>query len=62
MTNLEALKLLLEAVGGDPAQLEDGATNADVIAAIAEAYKSQKSEEPLADQNSSPKNTRSSSK
>lgn len=39
MTNLEALKSVLEALGGDPSTLDVTATNADVIAAIAEAIK-----------------------
>ena len=37
MTNLEALKAVLTALGGNVATLPDGATNADVIAAIATA-------------------------
>lgn len=37
MTNLEALKAVLTALGGNPATLPAGATNADVIAAIATA-------------------------
>lgn len=35
MTNLEALKDVYEALGGDADDLAAGATNADVIAAIA---------------------------
>ena len=37
MTNLEELKAVLTALGGDPTELAAGATNADVIAAIAAA-------------------------
>lgn len=37
MTNLEALKDVLEALGGDADDLPAGATNADVIEAIATA-------------------------
>lgn len=37
MTILEALKAVLTALGGNPATLPAGATNADVIAAIATA-------------------------
>ena len=36
MTNLEALKDVYEALGGDADDLAAGATNADVIAAIAD--------------------------
>lgn len=36
MTNLEALKNVYEALGGDADDLAAGATNADVIAAIAD--------------------------
>lgn len=37
MTNAEALKAVLTALGGNPATLPAGATNADIIQAIATA-------------------------
>ena len=37
MSNAEALKAVLTALGGNPATLPAGATNADIIAAIATA-------------------------
>lgn len=37
MTNAQALKAVLTALGGNPATLPAGATNADIIAAIATA-------------------------